>query len=218
MADALLQAFSTLDTTTVSDALDRLGLSGGCVGILPVNRGTRACGYAFTVRYRPCGPAKGTVGDFLDDVRDDQVVVIDNAGRIAGTVWGDIMTVLAHRKGIRGTVIDGACRDLPRIHELRYPIYARGICMITGKDRVEVEAVNQPVTIAGELMAPGDIVLADDTGVVRISRERAAQVLEVAQAIDVAEAAILSAIAGGMALREARAVHGYHALQRKTSP
>ncbi|MBI1396654.1 MAG: RraA family protein [Betaproteobacteria bacterium] len=215
MSDDLLARFRALDTTTVSDALDRLGLTGGCVGIVPINHGTRACGYAFTVRYRPRGPGRGSVGDFLDDVTPAHMVVIDNAGRPTGTVWGDIMTVLAVRKGIAGTVIDGACRDLPRIRELRYPIFTRSFSMITGKDRVEVESVNEPVSIANEHVAPGDIMLADDTGVVRIPRDHATRVLEVAQEIEEAERRILEAIEQGASLREARARFGYHGLQTK---
>lgn len=215
MTTDLLARFRALDTTTVSDALDRLGLTGGCVGILPINHGTRACGHAFTVRYRPCGPTRGSVGDFLDDVSPGQVVVIDNGGRPVGTVWGDIMTVLAVKKGIAGTVIDGACRDLPRIRSLGYPIFTRSFTMITGKDRVEVESVNQPVSIANEQVCPGDLMLADDTGVVRIPAGRAEAVLAVAEEIEAAERRILEAIDNGMSLREARALHGYHALQTR---
>ena len=71
MADPLenlVKEFRKLDTTAISDALDRLGIKGGCYGITPRCQGTRAVGRAFTVRYRPCGVQKGTVGDFLDDV------------------------------------------------------------------------------------------------------------------------------------------------------
>ena len=72
--------------------------------------GGAGVGTAFTVRYRPCGMVKGTVGDFLDDVQPGQVVVLDNGGRRYGTVWGDIMTVYAQKRGVAGTVIDGVCR------------------------------------------------------------------------------------------------------------
>ena len=71
----LVKEFRKLDTTAISDALDRLGIKGGCYGITPRVQGTKAVGRAFTVRYRPCGVEKGTVGDFLDDVEPGQVVV-----------------------------------------------------------------------------------------------------------------------------------------------
>ena len=118
----LLAAFRSLDTPSVSDAMDKLGLAAGCLGITAVVPGQRAVGRAFTVKYRLAGAVeRGTVGDFLDDVSADQMVVIDNAGRIDCTVWGDIMTTLAHMKGIAGTVIDGVCRDIPKIRELGCP-------------------------------------------------------------------------------------------------
>src|SRR5206468_1488296 len=78
-ADALVEAFKALDTASVSDAMDKLGLPAGCLGITPVVTGVKFAGRAFTVKYRVCGAVeRGTVGDFLDDVPAGQVVVIDN--------------------------------------------------------------------------------------------------------------------------------------------
>ena len=68
----LIEKFRKMDTTSVSDALDRLGIKGGCQGILPQVSGIKMVRTAFTVRYRPCGTVKGTVGDFLDDVQPGQ--------------------------------------------------------------------------------------------------------------------------------------------------
>ncbi len=214
-SDDLVERFKRLDTTSISDALDRLGIIGGCQGILPQVSGTKAVGRAFTVRYRPCGIEKGTVGDFLDDVDPGHVVVLDNGGRTYGTVWGDIMTVYAIKRGISGTVIDGVCRDLPKILELRYPIFTRGRFMVTGKDRVEVDAINVPVSISNILVKPGDIVVADDTGVVIVPFERAEEVLNIAVEIDEAERRILELIDKGVSLKEARKQMGYHKLQTK---
>ncbi len=213
-ADALVGAFAELDTTSVSDAMDKLGLAAGCHGIKPVAGGVRCVGRAFTVKSRACGAVeRGTVGDFMDDVKPGEVIVIDNAGRTDCTVWGDIMTVLASRKGIAGTVIDGVCRDVPKIRDLAYPVFTRDVYMMTGKDRVELEAINAPVNIAGRQVRPGDIVLCDDSGVVIVPASRAQEVLEIAQQIDRTEREILRRIAAGQSLREARAELQYHVLQ-----
>ena len=83
----LIEKFRKMDTTSVSDALDRLGIKGGCQGILPQVSGIKMVGTAFTVRYRPCGTVKGTVGDFLDDVQPGQAVVLDNGGRRNKRSW-----------------------------------------------------------------------------------------------------------------------------------
>lgn len=82
------------------------------------------------------------------------VVVIDNAGRLDATIWGDILTMVAHRRGIAGTVIDGVCRDISRAWNLGYPIFARDNTMRTGKDRVDLDQINVPVSIGGVRVAP----------------------------------------------------------------
>ncbi|MFN7220162.1 MAG: RraA family protein, partial [Burkholderiales bacterium] len=137
----------------------------------------------------------------------------DNAGRTNCTVWGDIMTTLASKKGLAGTVIDGVCRDVPTIRALHYPIFARGVYMMTGKDRVELESVNQPVSISERQVRPGDIVMADDSGVVIVPAAQERAVLRVAQEIELIEQRILDLLNQGMSLREARKRQSYHQLQ-----
>ncbi len=209
----LVSEFAKLDTPSVSDAMDKLGISGGLLGIKAVVPGTRFCGPAFTVHYTACGAVAGTVGDFLDDVRPGEVVVIDNAGRDYCTVWGDLMTITSLRNGVAGTVIDGVCRDIPLIREKKYPIFTKGAYMVTGKDRVYVDAVGQPVSICGLQVKPGDIVLGDDSGVLVIPQEHAEAVLATAKNVAVKEAEIEKNLHAGMSLKEARAKAGYHSLQ-----
>src|SRR5262245_52863352 len=121
-----------LDTATLSDALDRLGIAGQCHRIKPRDPKFRMAGRAYTVLYGPAATPPGTVGDYIDDVAPGSVIVLDNGGREDATVWGDILTELAHRKGIAGTVIDGINRDVALCLELNYPIYSRGAWMRTG--------------------------------------------------------------------------------------
>ncbi len=180
----IVAAFKNLDTTSVSDAMDRLGIKGTCHGIQPVVSGVRAVGPAFTVKYRARGVECGSVGDFIDDVPPGRVIVIDNGGRTYCTVWGDLMTLVAGSRGIAGTVIDGVCRDIPGILRARYPIYTRGRYMATGKDRVEFEAANVQISISDVGVKPGDIVVCDDSGVVVVPVERAEEVAAVATEID----------------------------------
>ncbi|HYF82428.1 MAG TPA: RraA family protein [Clostridia bacterium] len=212
---SIIEAFKELDTTSVSDALDRLGITGGLLGIKPVVADTAICGQAFTVHYVPCGNVKGTVGDFLDDVEPGQVVVIDNSGRDYCTVWGDLMSIRSTRMGVAGTVIDGVCRDIPAIKKIGYPIFTKGTYMVTGKDRVYVDAVNVPVSISGVQVKAGDIIIGDETGVLVVPMERAGEVLKVSQEIAQKEAFIEEAIKNGSTLRDARAKAGYHQLQTR---
>ena len=215
ITDEMVEAFRLLDTCCLSDAMDRLGIPCGLLGIKPVNPDSALCGRAFTVRYVPCGTVHGTVGDCLDDVKPGEVVVIDNGGRTYATVWGDLMSITATRMGVGGTVIDGVCRDIPTIHKLGYNIFSKGCYMVTGKDRVEVDAINVPVSVSGVRVAPGDLMVGDATGVVVVPQERAAQVLEVANEIAAKEAKIEENVAKGMTLRQAREQVHYHNLQTR---
>jgi len=211
----LLERFRKLDTASVSDAMDKLGIIGGLLGIQAVIPGHPVCGEAFTVHYIPCGTIKGTVGDFIDDVEAGQVVVIDNSGRLDCTVWGDIMTFTAKTKGIAATIIDGVCRDVDGIKKLDYSVYTKGRYMVTGKERVQVDHVNEPVSISGVQVCPGDIILGDDSGVIAIPKEAAERILETAEKIERTEQLIIEEVKNGSTLKAARAKLGYHHLQTK---
>lgn len=218
MQDKNVERASRLDTATLSDALDRLGIQGQCHRIQPRSCAFRMTGRAWTLLYGPAGLPVGTVGDYIDDIAPGSVVVLDNRGREDATVWGDILTEFAHRKGIAGTVIDGINRDVALCLELGYPIYSRASWMRTGKDRVQVEATQVPVSIGGVRVAPSDLLRGDADGVIVIPKAHEDAVLAAAETIHEAEAAIRAAVRAGTSLREARAKHGYHALQTRVDP
>ncbi len=213
---ALVALFAGLDTPGVSDALDKLGLPGQCFGIAPLNNySTVVVGPAFTVQYVSASVPPGTVGDFIDDVSPGDVVVIDNGGRTDCTVWGDIMTQYAGSRAIAATVIDGVCRDVSKALSDGYPMFSKGRFMRTGKDRVQVQSVNQPVSIGSARVCARDIVVADANGVVIVPRARAAEVAACARQIESVEAQIRSLLTQGKTLEQARAALGYHSVQRK---
>ena len=213
--DPVVQAFKSLSVAGVSDAMDRLGVVGQCLGIQSLNQGNRMAGRAFTIKYIPCGITKGTVGDYIDDVPPGDVVVLDNGGRLDCTVWGDILTAVAHKRGVGGTVVHGVCRDVARSFELKYPIFSRAKYMRTGKDRVEVDGMNVPVSMGEVQVKPGDVLLGSDDGVLVVPKEKEQEILALAQSISQAEDKILQAALGGMRLDEARKINKYHELQRK---
>ncbi len=212
----LVALFEGLDTPGVSDALDKLGLPGQCLGVAPLDNYSKAIvGPAFTVQYVTASVPPGTVGDFIEDVAPGDVVVIDNGGRTDCTVWGDIMTQYAGTRQIAATVIDGVCRDVNKALGDGYPMFSKGRFMRTGKDRVQVQSVNQPVSIGAARVCARDIVVADANGVVIVPRARAVEVAACARQIELIEADIRTLIAQGKTLKEARAALGYHSLQRK---
>jgi 4-hydroxy-4-methyl-2-oxoglutarate aldolase len=206
-----------LDTATLSDALDRHGIAGQCHRIKPLDFSFRLTGRAYTLRYGPAGNPPGTVGDYVDDVPAGAVLVLDNSGREDATVWGDILTEIAHRRGIAGTVIDGICRDVALCLTLRYPVFSRGHWMRTGKDRVQVEATQIPVNIGNARVCPGDLLRGDADGVVVIPSALEEQVLASAEQIEATETAIREAVRSGLRLEQAREQFKYHRLQSRST-
>jgi regulator of RNase E activity RraA len=214
MSDKNVARAGKLDTATLSDALDKLRIGGQCLGIKPRDHNFRLAGRAYTILYGPLDADNpGTVGDFIDKLDAGTVVVIDNGGREDATVWGDILTFLADKKGLAGTVIDGACRDVHLCLKLGYPIYSRSYSMRTGKDRVQVDAEQVPVNIGDARVQPGDIICGDADGVVCIPQSREDEVLDVAEQIDAAENQIRKYLEDGKTIAEARAEMKYHSLQ-----
>jgi 4-hydroxy-4-methyl-2-oxoglutarate aldolase len=216
-ADINVARAAKIDTATLSDALDRHGVAGQCHRIKPLDSAFRLAGRAYTLRYGPAGKPPGTVGDYIDDVPRGAVVVLDNSGREDATVWGDILTEIAHRRGIAGTIIDGICRDVSLCLSLGYPVFSRGHWMRTGKDRVQVEATQVPVNIGNARVCPGDLLRGDADGIVVIPAVFEERVLASAEEIEATEARIREAVRGGLRLDQAREQFRYHHLQSRST-
>lgn len=203
-----------LDCAALSDALDRSGIAGQCYEIGPRDPGFRMAGHAYTVLYRPAGHDEdGFVGDFIDDVPPGSVIAIDNRGRDTMGTWGNILTEMAHHRGMAGTVIDGINRDVALCRELNYPVFSRGHWMRTGKGRIQLAGLQVPVQIGGVNVHPGDLLRGDADGVVVVPQAMQEQVLRYAEEITEQENAIRAGIRAGLRMDEARRRHHYHHLQ-----
>jgi 4-hydroxy-4-methyl-2-oxoglutarate aldolase len=212
---AIVGRLGELPTAAISDALDHAGIPGALYGIAPLSNAFRVVGPAVTVRYGPVGTSGGTVGDFLDDVPPGAVIVIDNDGRDDVTVWGGIMTEAAAVRGIAGTVINGVCRDVSASLAQHYPLFSRGRFMRTGRDRVRLVSVGEPLAVSGVEIHPGTLICGDADGVVAVPAAAAARVAEAAEQIEQIEGQIVAAVRAGSTLRAARQQFGYHDLQRR---
>lgn len=206
-----IEEFREHGTGAVSDAMDLLAMNGGLPGIDRRSGAGTVCGPAYTLRYQPVGAGQsGPAGEFIDDVPAGAVVVISNGGRDYCTVWGDILSEVARRRDVTGTVIDGCCRDLAEIRALGYSLWSRGAYMKSGKNRVRLAAVQEPVSLADTLVCPGDIICADDAGVIVVPGGRAEEVAEQLRRVVQMEARVRADVARGVPLREARQRHGYN--------
>jgi 4-hydroxy-4-methyl-2-oxoglutarate aldolase len=213
-----LDLIASYGGTAISDALDTLGIDGGCQGLRAITPGARCAGLAITIRFDVVQPGEaGPAADYIDEVPPGSVIMIDNGGRRHCTVWGDILSACARARGIAGTVIHGCCRDSARIRESGYPVFALSAYMKSGKNRVRMTARDVPVVIGSTTIRPRDIVVGDDDGVVVIPRERLADVVRVASEVVAMEQRVVAAVMSGMTLAEARRVNGYDRFSLRSS-
>jgi regulator of RNase E activity RraA len=183
--DELLKRLAGLATPTLANALDDIGFEGVLAGLTQMVPGTRCVGRAVTVR-----EITGRRGDFAsEDFRVGQVIdaagpgdvlVIDNAGHCVST-FGGLATLAAKLKGIAGLIVDGGVRDREEMAEHQFPVFARHMTPLTGRTRLAVTALNEPVSCGGVRVRPGDIMVGDGSGVVCIPAEHAARLVELAE-------------------------------------
>lgn len=171
----LVEGFRGLATSLVSDALERLP---GASGLRPLHgSGARLAGCALTVRTRPGDNL--FVHKALDLARPGDVLVVDGGGDLANALVGDLLGAYARSRGVAGLVVDGAIRDVAGFRD--FPVWARGVAH-RGPWKDGPGEIGAPVSVGGMVVLPGDLVLADEDGVVAVRREEAPDVLARARA------------------------------------
>jgi regulator of RNase E activity RraA len=130
------------------------------------------------------------------------ILVIAHGGRTDVAGWGGILSMGAQRNAVEGVVIDGACRDVDESRELALPVYAKAAVPITARGRIVEIDWNVPVTVAGVVVAPGDLVLADASGVVFVAAARAEEVLTIAEQVVNKERLMAAEVARGQPLAQ----------------
>src|SRR5581483_2204197 len=213
----LLARLERVDTCAVSDALDHLGLRGAVIGIRPVWACPKIVGRAVTVKIVPAGltrPEHHLATPAVEAAEPGDVIVVDNAGRTDVSSWGDILSNAAQVKGVRAVIIDGACRDVDGSREIGFPVYARAGVPVTARGRIIQEAFNTLVQCGGVQVRPGDLVIADGSGVVFIPAERAEEVIEAAERIVEREAAMVQAVRDGRSVVEVMAESAFQAIHQ----
>jgi regulator of RNase E activity RraA len=211
---ALLTKFTALDTATVSDALDACGLPPGQGGLRPMWGRPKVAGFAVTVELEPLsgqpGAQPGTerggahiLTGAIAGAGPDDVIVVANGGRTDVSSWGGIVSVGAAMRSVRGVITDGACRDVGQARELGFPVFARAQVPVTARGRLRQKSAGEPVVIGEVTVRPGDVVMADEGGVVSVPRERAAEVLDAAQRLAGRESAIEAEVRAGVPLPQA---------------
>lgn len=201
----ILERLALLDTNTVSDALDFLGLPGATYGLRPLWDCPKIVGRASTIQLGPKADAKPAVhliSPVIDAVAtDDRVLVI--AGGVEGiSCWGDILANAATSRKVRGSVIDGLSRDIEGSESIGYPVYGRGITMISARNRVIQIDSGKPVQMAGVTVRENDYVIADRCGAAFVQADRIEDVLDLGERIAHRQDGMVAGVRTGRSVAE----------------
>lgn len=188
-SSVLIDALGRLSTTTIYEALGQKGDLDPSIGALWP--GSRLYGPAFTVESQPADNLM--IHHALAVAPAGKVLVVATGGSSDRGCWGLITTRAAQARGLAGLVIDGCVRDSAAIEERGFPVFCRGRA-IRGTSKVGVGRIEVPITVGGQTVSPGDVVVGDRDGVVVVPQALIRKLLEDASARDRKEAHILQEI------------------------
>ncbi len=172
-----LSAFQQLSPTTLADVLTRANVMD--IGIRPLwSEMPRVAGIAYPVR---CAPGDNLMLHAAIHRAPPGSIIVVQAGDLDYAVAGGNVCAVAQKNGIAAFVIDGVIRDLAEIRDNRFPVFARGISPIPGGKDI-LDKINAPVICGGVTVSPGDLVIADDEGIVVVPLDQLDAVLQAAQA------------------------------------
>jgi regulator of RNase E activity RraA len=212
--DPLIEGYRLVEVASVADAMEQLYGQRAYMkhDMRPVFK-TKFAGPAVTVMLKKeehkLGPSvsQGML-DAIDAAPPGSVyvMVLEDGQDIAGI--GGLMATAMKVRGLAGAVLDAGVRDLPQIHRIQFPVYSRGISPATSVNHYKFAGSNIPVTCAGVRVNPGDIIAADEDGVVAVPKARAADVLKKAQELDDTEHKMYPFIEKFKSIKEAVAKFG----------
>lgn len=214
----LLDRLAALDTNTVSDALDFLNLAGATYGIRPLWDCPRIVGRASTVQLgakTDAAPTAHLITPVVAEIRsDDRILVI--AGGLEGiSCWGDILANAATAKKVRGSVIDGLSRDIEGSESIGYPVFGRGVTMISARNRVVQLGSGEPVVFAGVVVNQDDYVIADRCGTVFVPAQHIEAVLDLGERIARRQDGMVQAVRAGRSVEEVMHDKEFEAIHSK---
>ena len=203
--DATLTTLASLDTNTVSDALDFMGLPGATYGLRPLWNCPKIVGRASTIQLGPktgTAPTVHLISPVIASVTTNDRILVITGGTEGISCWGDILANAAKMKGIRGSVIDGMSRDIEGSESIDYPVYGRGLTMISARNRLVQIASGTPIVVAGVTVHEDDYVIADRCGTVFVPAAKIAEVLALAQRIASRQDGMVQAVRAGQSVED----------------
>ena len=203
--DATLTTLASLDTNTVSDALDFMGLPGATYGLRPLWNCPKIVGRASTIQLGAktgTAPTVHLISPVIASIATGDRILVITGGTEGISCWGDILANAAKMKGIRGSVIDGMSRDIDGSESIDYPVYGRGLTMISARNRLVQIASGTPIVVAGVTVHEDDYVIADRCGTVFVPAAKIAEVLALAQRIASRQDGMVQAVRAGQSVED----------------
>lgn len=201
MADQNVQRLRRLDCCAVSDALDKLKLSGVVSGLPQRSGAGRIAGRVITVKLGtgepPPGPPVHLGCTAIEQAGADDVIVVEQRSGVEAGCWGGLLSLAAKVRDVAGVVADGPVRDIDEAIAYELPVFSRATTARTARGRVVEQGTNVAVQIGDVRVEAGDYVVADTSAVIFIRADDIERVLEAAEIIVAKEAAMAKAILSG---------------------
>ena len=202
----------------VADALDRLKLPGAVLGLHRVATETKLVGPVLTVKLER---ADGRLAErhlctaAIEAAAPGDIIVVEHHTRNDCAGWGGLLSYAARVRRVAGVIVDGMCRDIDDSRRMDFPVFARGVVPTTARGRVIETAFNCPITVGSVVVNPHDWVIADGSGVVFLSHNDAALILDEAERLTARETMLIAEIDSGKPVSQVMSATYEHMLRKE---